>query len=89
MFTMNYRHNPSVVVTDLEDELVLLDPISKQMFSLNAVGRVLWFELPAQGLQAALERVTRLFDVTFDQARTDALLEVTDPVTDSGTLEVT
>jgi Coenzyme PQQ synthesis protein D (PqqD) len=97
---MTYRHNPSVVVTDLEDELVLLDPISKQMFSLNAVGRVLWFELPAQGLQAALERVTSLFDVTFDQARTDALpvidhllksnlLEVTDPVTDSGTLEVT
>jgi Coenzyme PQQ synthesis protein D (PqqD) len=104
IFTMNYRHNPSVVVTDLEDELVLLDPISKQMFSLNAVGRVLWFELPALGLQGALERVTRLFDVTFDQARTDALLvidhlvksnllevlnPVTDSGTDSGTLEVT
>jgi Coenzyme PQQ synthesis protein D (PqqD) len=100
MSTMNYRHNPSVVVTDLEDELVLLDPNSKQMFSLNAVGRVLWLELPKQGLQGALERVTRSFDVPLEQARTDALLvidhllksnliTVTDPASDPGTLEVT
>ena len=98
---MNYRHNPSVVVTDLDDELVLLDPTSKQMFSLNAVGRLLWQELPKQGLQAALEQVTKSFEVTPEQARTDALalienltrrklLEVTDPSkTNSGTLEVT
>jgi hypothetical protein len=100
MTSMNYRHNPSVVVTDLDDELVLLDPTSKQMFSLNAVGRVLWQELPRQGLNGALERITRAFDVTPEQARTDALtlienltksklLELIDPMTDSGTLEVT
>jgi hypothetical protein len=100
MTGMNYRHNPSVVVTDLDDELVLLDPTSKQMFSLNAVGRVLWQELPRQGLNGALERITEAFDVSPEQARADAvmlieglskkgLLELTDPVTDSGTLEVT
>ena len=96
MTGMNYRHNPSVVVTDLDDELVLLDPVSKQMFSLNTVGRLLWLELPKQGLDAALEQVTKAFDVSPEQARADAvglieklsrskLLEVTD----SGTLEVT
>jgi Coenzyme PQQ synthesis protein D (PqqD) len=101
--SMNYRHNPSVIVTDLEDELVLLDPVSKQMFSLNAVGRVLWLALPKQGLQGSVEQITRSFDVSPEQAQTDALaliesltssklLEVTDSgtleVTDSGTLEV-
>jgi hypothetical protein len=104
MTSMNYRHNPRVVVTDLDDELVLLDPVSKQMFSLNAVGRLLWLQLPLQGLDGALEQITKSFDVSPEQARADAvtlieslaqskLLEVTDSdsleVTDSGTLEVT
>jgi hypothetical protein len=104
MTSMNYRHNPRVVVTDLDDELVLLDPVSKQMFSLNAVGRLLWLQLPLQGLNGALEQITKSFDVSPEQARADAmtlieslsqskLLEVTHSgtleVTDSGTLEVT
>jgi Coenzyme PQQ synthesis protein D (PqqD) len=96
MTGMNYRHNPSVVVTDLDDELVLLDPVSKQMFSLNTVGRLLWLELPRQGLDAVLEQITKSFAVSPEQAREDAmglienltkskLLELT---ADPGTLEV-
>jgi Coenzyme PQQ synthesis protein D (PqqD) len=103
MTGMNYRHNPSVVVTDLDDELVLLDPVSKQMFSLNTVGRLLWLELPKQGLEGALEQITKSFAVSPEQARADAmaliehltkskLLEILDSdtleVTDSGKLEV-
>jgi hypothetical protein len=103
MTGMNYRHNPSVVVTDLDDELVLLDPVSKQMFSLNTVGRLLWLELPKQGLEGALEQITKSFTVSPEQARADAvalienltkskLLEILDSdtleVTDSGKLEV-
>jgi hypothetical protein len=99
MTGMNYRHNPSVVVTDLDDELVLLDPVSKQMFSLNVVGRLLWLELPKQGLEGALGQITKSFAVSAEQARADAiglienltrskLLELIDPVTDPGTLEV-
>jgi Coenzyme PQQ synthesis protein D (PqqD) len=99
MTGMNYRHNPSVVVTDLDDELVLLDPVSKQMFSLNTVGRLLWLELPRQGLEGALEQITKSFAVSPEQARADAmtlienlskskLLELTDSVADSGSLEV-
>jgi Coenzyme PQQ synthesis protein D (PqqD) len=70
---MNYQHNPSVVVTDLDDELVLLDPNSKQMFSLNAVGRVVWLDLPKLGLERTLEQITQTFDVTPEQAHADAL----------------
>jgi len=31
-----YTAIPSIVATDLEDELVLLDPATQQIFSLNA-----------------------------------------------------
>jgi Coenzyme PQQ synthesis protein D (PqqD) len=95
MTGMNYRHNPSVVVTDLDDKLVLLDPVSKQMFSLNAVGRLLWLQLPKHGLDSTLEQITTSFAVTPEQARTDALALIETltkskllEVTDSGTLEV-
>jgi hypothetical protein len=96
MTGMNYRHNPSVVVTDLDDELVLLDPVSKQMFSLNLVGRLLWLELPKQGLDGVLEQITKSFAVSPEQAREDAMGLIENltrskllEVTDSGTLEVT
>jgi Coenzyme PQQ synthesis protein D (PqqD) len=69
------------------------------MFSLNTVGRLLWLELPRQGLEGALEQITKSFAVSPEQARADAvglienlskskLLELTDSVADSGTLEV-
>jgi hypothetical protein len=83
----HYGHNPSVVVTDLEDELVLLDPVSKQMFSLNAVGRVLWQELPKSGLDGALEQITAAFDVSPERARSDALALI-EGLTKSKLLEV-
>jgi hypothetical protein len=70
---MNYRHNPNIVITELEDELVLLDPSSKQMFSLNAVGRLLWDQLPSLGLTGVLERIEATFEVGADRARTDAM----------------
>jgi Coenzyme PQQ synthesis protein D (PqqD) len=70
---MRYHHNPAVVVTDLQDELVLLDPNSKQMFSLNAVGRVLWLNISRVGLDATLEQITATFEVTPDRAKTDAI----------------
>ena len=68
---MSYRHNPKVVVTDLENELVLLDPQSKQMFTLNAVGRTLWLALP-DGFESAVQRVGQEFEVGIDVARQDA-----------------
>ena len=84
---MNYRHNPKVVVTDLENELVLLDPQSKQMFSLNAVGRTLWMALP-DGFESAVERIHREFEVGIEVARQDAEKLIAE-LTRSGLLEVT
>ena len=37
----HYRHKADLVITDLNDKTVLLDPKSRQMFSLNKVGPVL------------------------------------------------
>jgi Coenzyme PQQ synthesis protein D (PqqD) len=83
---MTYTHNPTVVITDLEDELVLLNPQAKQLFSLNAVGRLLWLALPA-GLDAAIARIVREFDVAETQARSDAEILIT-TLTNKGLLEV-
>jgi hypothetical protein len=35
-----------VTVTDLGDQLVLLDPRNQEMFALDAVGRFIWGALP-------------------------------------------
>ncbi|MFC4639491.1 PqqD family protein [Deinococcus hohokamensis] len=41
-----WEANPDVLVTDLGDELVLLNPASGVMFSLNETGRLAWLALP-------------------------------------------
>jgi hypothetical protein len=63
---------PGLVETDLGNELVLLDPETRQMYSLNAVGRLIWQTLPGRGLDAAIEEITRQFEVSAPVARTDA-----------------
>ncbi|GGJ76995.1 hypothetical protein GCM10008939_21340 [Deinococcus aquiradiocola] len=62
--------HPDVLVTDLDDELVLLHPLRSEMFSLNAAGGVIWRALPgtAEALVAAL---TDAFDVTTAEAEAD------------------
>lgn len=60
-----------VLVTDLGDELVLLQAQSTQMFQLNGSGRVAWLALPGttQQVEAAL---VQAFDIAPPQARVDA-----------------
>ena len=57
-----YQKNPRIIETDLPHELILLDPGTGEMFSLNDTGRRVWRALPAdsaaslaRGLEAALE----------------------------------
>jgi hypothetical protein len=57
-----YDKIAGIIETDLADELILLDPASGEMFSLNDTGRRVWRALPApsvaevaRGLVAALE----------------------------------
>lgn len=62
--------NPDILVTDLQDELVLMHPQSSQMFSLNATGRLLWLALPAS--QTSLtELLAREYGLETLQAKQD------------------
>lgn len=62
--------NPSIVATDLEDELVLLDPASQQIFSLNATGRAIWQSLPAS-MDSLTQTLEQRFEVESIQADAD------------------
>jgi hypothetical protein len=64
------RPHPEVIVTDLEDELVLLDPRSQEMFSLNRTGRLVWQALPARSIDGLIAAVAPTLPV--DRARAAA-----------------
>ncbi|GHG33543.1 hypothetical protein CBQ26_19510 [Deinococcus indicus] len=68
-----YEVNPDVLVTDLDDELALLDPRTSKMYTLNAVGRVAWQVLAGVGATAAelLDVIVQAFEVEEEQARED------------------
>jgi hypothetical protein len=61
----SYRANPAVVETDLPEELILLDPATREMFSLNATGRIVWRALAERGetdgRALAIARITKEF----------------------------
>lgn len=63
--------NPDVLVTDLNNELVLLHPTSSEMFSLNTTARVLWQALPAP-LDELVGVLVGRYGVNDEQARLDA-----------------
>jgi Coenzyme PQQ synthesis protein D (PqqD) len=66
------KHHPDVIVTDLEDESVLLNPRTQAMFTLNATGRVVWNSLETKDLEAIAAELEAQFEVDFDTAKTDA-----------------
>ncbi|GGI75522.1 PqqD family protein [Deinococcus wulumuqiensis] len=63
--------NPDILVTDLGDELVLMDPQGSVMFSLNAAGRLLWQSLPASA-DALAQRLQATYGLDAAQARADS-----------------
>ena len=63
---------PGIIETNLDSELILLDPETQQMFSLNPVGRMIWQEIAARDVDGvadtivdhfAVEKATALADV--------------------------
>jgi len=66
-----FARKPGVVETDLEAELVLLDPATREMFSLNAVGRAVWRALPGRPVDALAGDLAQAFDVTYETALDD------------------
>lgn len=66
-----------LLVTDLDDELILMDPGSAEMYSLNGSGRVLWQALPAT--DATLEELLcRTYGLDAIQARADLAVWLAD-----------
>jgi hypothetical protein len=66
-----YRASPDVIATDLEHEVVLLDPRNGEMYALNATGRSIWFALPARSPDELANMLTTRFDVGRVQALRD------------------
>jgi len=65
-----YERTQGVIETNLEDELILLDPGSQEMFSLNESGRAIWRRLPATR-DALVEMLLAEYAVARDQATHD------------------
>ncbi|HEU4743278.1 MAG TPA: PqqD family protein [Meiothermus sp.] len=70
-----YRARPGLLETPLEDELVLLDTATRQMYSLNRTGGIVWRNLADP--QRAEEELARAYGIPPEQAEADvrALLE--------------
>jgi hypothetical protein len=69
-----FRPADEVIVTDLGNELILLDPRSGEMFSLNDTGRCVWFALPVSSALDVARRVAEEFDVGPEAACGDVVL---------------
>ena len=67
-----FAPSPEVIATDLGDELLLLDPRSGEMFSLNPSGRRVWFALPARSIIHVANALYSEYEVTPERARSDA-----------------
>ena len=64
---------PGVIETDLGDELVLLNPKTQGMFSLNNTGRIVWQGLKnTETLETIALSLEKTFTVTLEQASIDA-----------------
>lgn len=66
-----YTRNPAVIETELEHELILLDPGSGEMFSLNDTGRRVWRALPADSVEILAAHLVAALDVDTETAERD------------------
>jgi hypothetical protein len=66
-----YARRAGVIETDLDAELILLDPATQEMFSLNDVGRLIWRSLEEEPVDAIVDRVVGAFDVDHEVAGAD------------------
>jgi len=66
-----FQHKPGLVATDLESELILLDPSTQEMYGLNATGRAVWYELPHHDLTVIAGRLAAAFEADATRALAD------------------
>ena len=77
---------PDVIETDLDDELILLDPKTQEMFSLNETGRRVWRALPA-GAEALVRDVVSAYDAAPEAVEAD-VRRLLDELLEAGLVEV-
>ena len=66
-----FVHNPDVIATELEGELVLLNPRTQAMFSLNATGKLIWEYLGDSSAEQHAARLAERFEVDLETAQRD------------------
>jgi hypothetical protein len=65
---------PDVIATDLQHEMILLDPRNGEMFALNETGRYLWLRLPVRSAVELAYDLEKDFDVDAECACGDVLM---------------
>ncbi|HXV86071.1 MAG TPA: PqqD family protein [Gemmatimonadales bacterium] len=66
-----FAAKPGVIATDLEQEMVLLDPETQEMFRLNRTGRDVWLHLSLADVAGLAGGLTQRFSVGREQAHQD------------------
>lgn len=64
-----YRATKGLIETDLGEEMVLLNPLNSQMYSLNRTGRIVWQNLADP--RRAEQELTRTYGLAPGQAEAD------------------
>ena len=59
------------MVTDLGDQLVLLDPTNQEMYALDDVGRFIWTALPDSALGGVAQALSEHYGIDAQTAEQD------------------
>ncbi len=68
---MTKSPNPEIIVTELEDELVLLNPRTQAMFTLNGTGKIIWQNLGKHSAEEIAVKITDAFEIDLETAASD------------------
>ncbi len=69
--TARFKRKLSVIETDLETELVLLDAETREMYSLNPVGRAVWQGLAERTVEEIAQDISGVFAAAHDRVLDD------------------
>ncbi len=68
---MTKSPNPEIIVTELDDELVLLNPRTQAMFTLNGTGKIIWQHLGTHTAEEIALKITETFEIDLATAKKD------------------
>jgi hypothetical protein len=68
---MTKSPNPEIIVTELDDELVLLNPRTQAMFTLNGSGKIIWQNLGQHNTDEIAIKITEAFEIDLETAKKD------------------